>query len=201
LRRAARQRALIPAFLPVDVLGNFIAVNQMDPYDSDSSDGGPGFPSQSTIPEPLPFNDPNYETYKHGQQFMIVDYTANRRNSSEVSKIWQHGGERRQVDDGTMDRYWRCGHCKNKRILECPETGRGATSYAIRHLKNRHFINLNADHQALPLFLWNSRRDTLSCPVMSTECERVFSSTKKLIAPERNQLEDDIIEACECLKA
>jgi len=50
-----------------------------------------------------------------------------------------------------MDRYWRCGHCINKRILKCPETGKGATSYPIRHLKNRHFIDLNADHQALPL--------------------------------------------------
>jgi hypothetical protein len=36
---------------------------------------------------------------------------------------------------------------------------------------------------------------------MSTECERVFSSAKKLITPERDQLEEDIIEACECLKA
>src|SRR4051794_2104557 len=58
----------------------------MDPYDSDSSDGGPEFPPQS-----LPFNDPNYETYKRGQQFMIVDHTANQRNGSEVSKICQHG--------------------------------------------------------------------------------------------------------------
>jgi len=132
------------------VLVNLIAVNQMDPYDSDSSDGGPEFPSQS---EPPPFNDPNYETYKHGQQFLIVDHTANQRNGSDISKIWQHGGERRRVDDGTMDRYWRCGHCNNKRILKCPETGRGATSYPIRHLKNRHFIDLNADHQALPLQL------------------------------------------------
>ena len=45
----------------------------MDPYDSDSSDGAPEFPSQSTIPEPPLFNDPNYEAYKHGRQFMIVD--------------------------------------------------------------------------------------------------------------------------------
>jgi hAT family C-terminal dimerisation region len=29
---------------------------------------------------------------------------------------------------------------------------------------------------------------TLSCPAMSTECERVFSSTKELITPERNSL-------------
>jgi hypothetical protein len=45
-------------------------------YDSDSSNGGSEFPSQSTIPEPSPFNDPNYETYKRGQQFIIIDHTA-----------------------------------------------------------------------------------------------------------------------------
>ncbi len=38
----------------------------MDPYDSGSNNGGSEFPSQSTIPEPTPSNDPNYETYKHG---------------------------------------------------------------------------------------------------------------------------------------
>jgi len=32
-----------------------------------------------------------------------------------------------------MDRYWRCGHYSNRRILKCPETGREATSYPIRH--------------------------------------------------------------------
>jgi hypothetical protein len=36
---------------------------------------------------------------------------------------------------------------------------------------------------------------------MSTECERVFSSTKKLITSERNALAEDIIETYECLKA
>jgi hypothetical protein len=33
------------------------------------------------------------------------------------------------------------------------------------------------------------------------ECERVFSSAKKLITAERNALADDTIEACKCLKA
>jgi hypothetical protein len=83
------------------VLVSFIAVNQIDPYNSDSSNEGPGFPSQS-----LPFNDSNYETYKRGQQYAL---------------------------------------------------------------------------------------NTLSCPVILTEYERVFSSIKKLIIPERNQLEEDII--------
>ena len=36
---------------------------------------------------------------------------------------------------------------------------------------------------------------------MSAECERIFSSCKKLITAERNKLGDDIIEATECLKA
>ena len=87
----------------MNALENLIAANQMDPYDSDSSDGPSEFPLQSIVPEPLPLNDPNYETYKH--------------------------------------------------------------------------------------------------PAMSAECERVFSSAKKLITPERNQLGEDIIETCECLKA
>jgi hypothetical protein len=43
--------------------------------------------------------------------------------------------------------------------------------------------------------------DTLSCPATSCECERVFSSAKKLITPERNKLQDNTIEALECLKA
>jgi hAT family C-terminal dimerisation region len=43
--------------------------------------------------------------------------------------------------------------------------------------------------------------NTLCCPAMLTECERVFSGIKKLITPERNALAEDIIETCECLKA
>ena len=42
--------------------------------------------------------------------------------------------------------------------------------------------------------------DTLAIPAMSAECERVFSSTKKLITPERNRLAEEIIEASECMK-
>ena len=49
------------------------------------------------------------------------------------------------------------------------------------------------------LYLW--ALDTLSIPAMATECERAFSSAKKLITPERNALADTTIEATECLKA
>jgi hypothetical protein len=43
--------------------------------------------------------------------------------------------------------------------------------------------------------------DTLSIPTMSIECERMFSSTKKLLIVTRSALKEDIIEATECLKA
>jgi hAT family C-terminal dimerisation region len=49
--------------------------------------------------------------------------------------------------------------------------------------------------------LYQLALDTLSIPAMSTECERVFSSTKKLLTPMRSCLKEDIIEATECLKA
>ena|SRR5271170_6240005 len=38
-------------------------------------------------------------------------------------------------------------------------------------------------------------------PAVPSEHERVFSSAKKLLIPERNALVDDIIEVTECLKA
>ena len=42
--------------------------------------------------------------------------------------------------------------------------------------------------------------DMLAIPMMSAECERVFSSAKHLITDSRNRLNPDIIEASECLK-
>jgi hypothetical protein len=68
------------------------------------------------------------------------------------------------------------------------------------------------DHKAFtPISWWNDAKmafqslhlyafDTLAIPTMSAECEKVSSSTKKLITPERNRLAEDIIEASECLK-
>jgi hypothetical protein len=35
----------------------------------------------------------------------------------------------------------------------------------------------------------------------SAECERVFSSAKKMATAERNRLSENVIQACECLEA
>jgi hypothetical protein len=58
---------------------------------------------------------------------------------------------------------------------------------------------------SIPIEWWDSNQsahgalclwafDTLSLPAMATECERTFSSAKKLIPPERNALSDTTIE-------
>jgi hAT family C-terminal dimerisation region len=51
------------------------------------------------------------------------------------------------------------------------------------------------------LILFQDALDKLAIPVISAECERVFSSAGKMITPERNRLGDEIIEAGKCLKA
>jgi hypothetical protein len=43
--------------------------------------------------------------------------------------------------------------------------------------------------------------DLFAMPAMSSECERVFSCAKKLIAEQRYNLKPEIIEADQCLKS
>jgi hypothetical protein len=49
--------------------------------------------------------------------------------------------------------------------------------------------SLNGQAKTITLRSFQYVLDTLSRPVMSTKYERVFSGTKKLITPERSQLE------------
>jgi len=41
----------------------------------------------------------------------------------------------------------------------------------------------------------------LAIPAMSSEVERVFSSTGLMVTDRRNRLKEDIIEAAECMKS
>lgn len=62
-----------------------------------------------------------------------------------------------------------------------------------------------------PLKWWEARRekyprlsqlafDLHSIPLMSAECERIFSAAKRFVPNERNGLKDDIVEAMTCLR-
>ena len=73
------------------------------------------------------------------------------------------------------------------------------------------YCRLNLIPCKRPLEWWEARReeysrlskmafDLLSIPLMSAECERIFSFTKRFIPSDRNRLKDDVIEAMSCLK-
>jgi len=76
----------------------------------------------------------------------------------------------------------------------------------------RAFISTECeDNKTDPLEYWNTRYSTqpdlarfaldmLAIPMMSAECERVFSSARHLLTDARNRLNPDIIEANECLR-
>ena len=66
--------------------------------DSDSnssvhSSEASSFRSSTTIPPSLNPDDPQFERGPRGEQFLVVNHTANQRNGSEISKIWFHGTE------------------------------------------------------------------------------------------------------------
>jgi hypothetical protein len=88
-------------------------------------------------------------TRRGARQYLVVDHSANQRSGAVISSIWRHGGERRRLDDSSMSRYWRCGHCKGATVLKVAETGGGQTSYATRHLKNKHHINIKEDEAVI----------------------------------------------------
>jgi hypothetical protein len=85
--------------------------------------------------------------------------------------------------------------------LEVTARGRVWRQLASRGI-DRGAQRVNAYLFTLIVSLYSSRDHRPRCrQSMSTECERVFSSAKKLLTPERNALSEDIIEACEYLKA
>jgi hypothetical protein len=90
------------------------------------------------------------------REFLVVEHTANVRKNTKISAIWHHGGERRRLDDHSMERYWRCAYCRGSAtILKVAGGNGGQTAYALAHLKNKHQIDCNADNKALPSSIAN----------------------------------------------
>ena len=151
--------------------------------DSDSSvrsNGTAAFRSSSTIPASPNPNDPQYERGPLGERYIVVDHTANLIPGVKASEIWHHGRERRRTDNGSVDRYWRCGHCKGRKLFKVAEHVSGATSYAVRHLRNKHNIDVGAD-EAIPLqppSLFNSVATTATAAVTSSVAQAVRSAAR-----------------------
>ena len=59
------------------------------------------------------------------------------------------------------------------------------------------WIQHQADYPDLSIMALN----LLAIPAMSSEVERVFSSTRLMVTDRRNRLKEDIIEAAECMKS
>jgi hypothetical protein len=68
---------------------------------SDESDTDQAIPPVSAIP-----NKERHTERVIGRrglrEFLVVDHTANLRKNSKISPIWEHGGERRRLDDNSM---------------------------------------------------------------------------------------------------
>jgi hypothetical protein len=74
-------------------------------------------PSATIPPSPSP-DEPLFEPGPRGEQFLIVNHTANQHNRSEILKIRFHGGQRRQIDNGSNNRFWRCSHPERNQLTE-----------------------------------------------------------------------------------
>jgi hypothetical protein len=84
------------------------------------------------------------------REFLVVEHISNVRKNSKISAIWHHGGERRRLNNHSIERYWRCAYCKGSAtILKVAGGNGGQTAYALAYLKNKHRIDYNVDDKAL----------------------------------------------------
>lgn len=95
-------------------------------------------------------------------------------------------------------------------FLNPPDFYDGPASRATRD-EYKDYCNEPPERCDNPLQWWGLNRtkypclsrmamDILSIPLMSAECERVFSSTKMMVTGHRNAVKEDIVEACTVLR-
>jgi hypothetical protein len=132
------------------------------------------------------------------REFLVVEHTANVRKNTKISAIWHHGGERRRLDDHSMERYWRCVYCRGSAtILKVVGGNGGQTAYALAHLKNKYQVGCNADDKALPSSIVNFQA------IVSAGASAVAIITSKAVREAYGLvtvLGMKVIEAYECLR-
>jgi hypothetical protein len=67
-------------------------------------------------------------------KYIKVDQSANLRAGSVSSKIWLHGDEYRSLDDGLLNKHWRCRHCKGNKLFKVSGASNTNISHVLRHL-------------------------------------------------------------------
>jgi hypothetical protein len=86
------------------------------------------------------------------------------------------------------------------------------TQHTVHVDEYKKYLEIPAKQCDKPLMWWKERQtewpslaamafDVLSIPLMSAECERVFSAAGYLVTGRRNHMKEDIIEATTCLRA
>jgi hypothetical protein len=84
---------------------SFIQPSQMSTSDVES---GTDLPSSSNSALPDQERHTKRIVSRNGvREFLVIEYAANVRKNTKISAIWHHGGERRRLDDHSMERYWR----------------------------------------------------------------------------------------------
>jgi hypothetical protein len=80
------------------------------------------------------------ETCKYdGREFICVDHGPNSKNGSDISPVWDHGTEHRELANMTANKWWRCGHCKRPQVLQVTRS----TGTALRHLRSKHRLKID----------------------------------------------------------
>lgn len=132
---------------------------------------------------------------------------AKRKNSNKRVKsswIYRHGQPVRKEGEDTI--YWKCGLC-NKDPYKAT-----STTSSEYHLEKNHTIfeydtttvrsiSVLEQQQRAAIKRADPTLSFLDLLVRWTECERVFSSCKLLVPPNRNKLGAQAIEANECLRS
>jgi hypothetical protein len=77
-----------------------------------------------------------------GRRYLKVDQSANKRNGSKVSKIWQHRSELRALDTPNLDKYWLCNFCLSAKQLYKVSGGGGNNNTSL-------FLCPKAQHQGI----------------------------------------------------
>jgi hypothetical protein len=140
-------------------------------------------PATPATPSPSNHNVVERIASKRGvRQFLVVDHSANERAGARISTIWLYGGERRRLDDKSIDRYWRCNHCKGAIVFKIKSGLGGTTSYILRHLKNKHNVIIKENKAALSNSIARSSIFTLIIHLASsTVADIVIKGYKALI--------------------